>query len=248
MNLETAVAFVTGTNRGLGAALVAALQQQGVKKIYAGSRSGQSGLNGVVDVKLDVTKADEVAAAVELARDTTLLINNAGLNHNAPLLNPLDESSAQLEMEVNYFGTLRMCRVFAPIIVNNGGGTIVNIASILGRVSVPLVGSVAASKAAQINLSQSLRGQLAENKVTVINVMPGPMDTDMARYYPFAKTAPAQVASTIVEAIKGDIEDVYPDAIAQFVAAELDKDAKHVEKNVTSMMVSMKLPPEPVTV
>jgi len=241
MNLEHAIVFVTGANRGLGSALVKALQAAGVEKIYAASRSGKSGLAGVVDVKLDITNAAQVTAAAEQAHDTTLLINNAGVNHNAPLLNPPDDSSAQIEMEVNYFGTLRMCRAFAPIIVGNGGGTIVNIASLLGRISVAPVGSVAASKAALIHLSQAIRGQLADNKVNVLNVMPSAMDTDMARYYPFAKADPAQVAGAIVDAIQQDAEDLYPDAIAQAVAVELSKDPKYVEKNIMSMMTTMTL-------
>jgi short-subunit dehydrogenase len=56
---------------------------------------------------------------------------------------------ARLEMETNYFGTLNMCRAFAPILATNGGGTIVNMLSVSSFYSNPLVASYAASKSAE---------------------------------------------------------------------------------------------------
>lgn len=91
MKIEGAIVFVTGTNRGLGLQLVKALKTMGAAKIYAASRTGELTEEGTIPVKLDITHPDEIAAAAALAQVTTLLINNAGINHAAPLLNPLQD-------------------------------------------------------------------------------------------------------------------------------------------------------------
>jgi NAD(P)-dependent dehydrogenase (short-subunit alcohol dehydrogenase family) len=88
-------------------------------------------------------------------------------------------AASEHEMRVNYFGTLAMCRAFAPILGANGGGAIVNVLSILARVNLPQAGSYSVSKAAAWSLTQALRGQLAAQNTLVIGVMPGFVDTDM---------------------------------------------------------------------
>ena len=231
MQINGEVVFVTGSNRGLGKALVDALKNRGAAKIYASSRSGAA-IPGTVPLQLDITNPIEVMAAARVATDTTILINNAGINFNAPLLNSLNEHHAKLEMDVNYFGTLAMCRAFAPILGKNGGGTIVNMASVGGRVSFPVMGSLCASKAALISLSQSIRAQLTQQQTQVVLVMPGPIDTEMSKYVPMEKANPADVAESILDAIENGVEDLYPDAMAQFIAQQLAADYKAVEKSV----------------
>ena len=83
-SIAGSVAFVTGANRGLGAALVQSLLSRGAQKVYAAARSLDSletlvatGEGKVVPVQLDVTDTEAIRAAAALATDTTLLINNA---------------------------------------------------------------------------------------------------------------------------------------------------------------------------
>jgi short-subunit dehydrogenase len=84
-------------------------------------------------------------------------------------------------MEVNYFGLLRMCRAFAPILAANGGGTLINVLSILSRVAHPAVGSYSASKAAAFSLTQAVRAELQAQGTRVIGVLPAYVATDMAK-------------------------------------------------------------------
>ena len=63
-------------------------------------------------------------------------------------------------MEVNYFGTLSMIRAFAPVLKANGGGAIVNMLSILSRVALPMMGTLCASKAASLSMTQAVRAEL----------------------------------------------------------------------------------------
>ena len=230
MPIMNAVVFVTGANRGLGAALVHEVRQRGAAKVYAATRTGQT-IPGTVPVQLDITKPDQVTAAATLAADTTILINNAGVNFNAPLLNVPGDEFARKEMEVNYFGTLAMCRTFAPVLAANGGGTVVNISSVAGKVSIPVMGSLCASKAALVSLSQSIRAQLAKQNTRVILVTPGLIDTDMSRNVPMDKAKPADVARVILDAVEQNVEDVYPDSMAEYVSSQLLTDPKGIEKS-----------------
>lgn len=235
MNIEQATIFITGCNRGLGAQLVQALMAKNPRKIYASSQTGLLTHEGTTPVQLDITKPEQVQAAAAYATDTTLLINNAGVNHVAPILNPQDENHARSEMEVNYFGTLAMCRGFAPILRTNGG-MIVNIISILARVHAPTDGGLSASKAALLSMSHGLRALLAPHNVHVMTVLPGAMDTDMARLYHGPKTDPQIVAAAIVEAIEQEDEDVYPDDMARGLDAALNADRRAVEKQFAAYL------------
>jgi short-subunit dehydrogenase len=166
----------------------------------------------------------------------TLLINNAGINRSCALLAAPDLQAARAEMETNYFGTLAMCRAFAPVLKANGGGAIVNMLSILGRVNLPLMGSLCASKAAGLSLTQGVRAELAKQGTTVIAVMPGAVDTDMSRDFPPPKMPPREVADAALAALERGHEDVYPGDMAQGVSQGLAADPKAVEKQFAAYL------------
>ena len=109
-----ATALVTGGNRGLGRAIVQELLDRGAAKVYATSRSPFTfDDDRVVTLVVDVTDDASVAAAAEAADDVSILVNNAGIYGNTPLLTaPLEE--IQSEFDTNFFGILRATRAFAP--------------------------------------------------------------------------------------------------------------------------------------
>src|SRR5579863_6029056 len=99
MKLEGSVALVTGANRGLGRAIVAALVEAGAAKVYAAARDERQvprGDSRIVPLTLDTTKPDQIAAAVKNANDVTLLINNAGVSTS---YNVLTMSPAALDAD-----------------------------------------------------------------------------------------------------------------------------------------------------
>lgn len=236
MDVRGKVALVTGANRGIGASLVEALVTAGVSRVYAASRGGrvEATSNTVFPLSLDITSADDIARASETASDVQILINNAGVSSGASLLGAPTLDDAAREMQVNYFGTLAMCRAFAPALARNGGGAIVNVLSILGRVSLPRVGSYSASKAAAYSLTQSLRAELASQGTLVVGVMPGFVDTDMASRVPFPKLSPQALAASVIDALAQGSEDVYPGEAAQ-VAELLRQDPKAVERRFAAL-------------
>ena len=237
MQVNGAVALVSGANGGIGQAFVRALLDAGAAKIYAAARDLPSvddlvsaGAGRVVPIALDVTRDADIAAAAGAASDVTLLINNAGVNSNSRLFTEPDTANAEREMAVNYFGTLKMTRAFAPVLKANGGGTIVNMLSILSRVNLPIMATLCASKAAALSLTQAARAELAGQGTQVIGVMPGAVETRMTAHLDIPKAQPAEVARATLAAVESGEEDIYPGDMAAGVSAGLAADPKAVEK------------------
>lgn len=238
-----AVALVTGCNRGIGPETVRALLKAGAKKIYVGARK----LDGVKElvaaapdtlhpIEIDVTNKEHIAAAARAAKDVTLLVNNAGVNFNTPLFAIENSDNARREMEVNYFGTLAMCRAFQPILKANGGGAIVNMLSILSHVNLPLMGSLCTSKAALYSLTQALRAELKAQGTHVMGVMPGAVDTDMTAGLNVPKIQPAYVAAAIVDGLRRRADEIYPGDMAAGVFYGLSGDPKAVEREFANYL------------
>ncbi len=236
-------ALVTGANRGIGREFVNALAKRGAKRIYASARNidaldelTAAWPDQVQKVKLDITDEQAISQAVLSCGDIDLLINNAGINRLSAFIASDDLSGAREEMETNYFGTLAMCRAFAPILKKSDCGAIVNLLSILARVSLPLMGSLCASKAAGLRLTQGVRAELAAQGTHVLAVMPGAVDTDMSRDFPPPKMPPADVVEHALDALEAGEEDIYPGDMASGVAQGLQANAKGVEKDFAAYL------------
>lgn len=235
------VALVTGANRGIGRAIAGALLERGASKLYAGARRKDSLADlvtqygdRVVPLTLDVTNADQMAAAAKEAEDLTLLVNNAGvvsagMGTSVTSQDALD--AARAEMEVNYFGVLRALHAFTPAIARNGGGSIVNVSSVAGLSNFPVFATYSASKAAVHSLTQATRAELSAQGIQAIGVYPGPVDTDMAEALPWDKATPTSVANAVLDGITAGTEDVYPDAFAVDFGAQFEAGPKQLELN-----------------
>jgi NAD(P)-dependent dehydrogenase (short-subunit alcohol dehydrogenase family) len=220
MKIETATALVTGANRGLGRALAAELLARGAT-VYATARRPETlDLPGARYLALDVTDPASVTAAAEAAPDVNLLINNAGTYTGANLLTAnLDQ--IRLEMDTHYYGTLATSRAFAPKIAANGGGTILNILSVLSWVAFPGTGAYSAAKSAAWSLTNALRLNLAEQGVRVAGLHVGYMDTDMAAEVSAPKVAPEVVAKLAVDGIADGAYEIVVDDVSRTVQAGL---------------------------
>src|SRR5690348_14129494 len=142
MDIKDSVVLVTGGNRGLGKALVQAFLKAGARKIYVGSRTPiETSDPRLQTIKLDITNAQDVATAAQTCQDVTILMNNAGVAASTSFLTAPSLDRARQEMETNYIGTLAMVRAFAPILGRNGGGTLVNMLSVLSWFTTPRLGS-----------------------------------------------------------------------------------------------------------
>ncbi|MFJ5226248.1 SDR family oxidoreductase [Streptomyces sp. NPDC088400] len=217
MDLKDAVAVVTGANRGLGRHLAGQLVERGAKVYAAARRPETVDLPGVTPLRLDVTDEESIRAAARTASDVTLLVNNAGILTPTPLIaGGLD--AVRLEMETNFFGPLTVTRAFAPVIEGNGGGTVLNVLSVLSWMHPAGVGSYAAAKAAAWALTGAAREELAPRGITVSALHVGYMDTDMAADVPAdQKTAPADVATQALYGIETGAREILADEVTRHV-------------------------------
>jgi NAD(P)-dependent dehydrogenase (short-subunit alcohol dehydrogenase family) len=237
--IYTSVALVTGANRGIGRALTQALLERGAAKVYAAARDPETLAelgDRVVPLRLDVTDARQVAAAVRHT-DVELLINNAGYVQPIDLTDDAIVDAARAEMEVNYFGVLRLVHGFADTLAQHGG-MLVNIGSVAGLSNVPLQPTYSASKAAQHSLTQAARALLAARGVTVHGVYPGPVDTDMAKDLPpqFVKTAPEIVAKAVLDGLESGDEDIFPDPFALALGEQFQASPKAAERQLAALV------------
>ena len=217
MKLAGSVALVTGANRGLGAVFVRELLARGAK-VYAGARDVAKlasvvavHRDRIVPLQLDVTDEHSVAAAAEVARDVTLLVNNAGRLDQLSLGEAGDLESLRGEMEVNVFGLSRMCLTFAPIIGRNGGGAIANMLSVASIVSVPWFGSYSSTKAAAMSLTHTMRWDFEPLGISVVGIYAGLIDTEMVANIDLPKVSADAVVTRALDGIEAGEVDIATD-------------------------------------
>ena len=225
MNIEGSIALVTGANRGLGAAFCRSLLDQGAAKVYAAARNPDSvQMHGVVPVRLDITSDSDIAAAVAMCSDLTLLINNAGISNATPALSLNGIDGGRAEFDTNVFGTLAMSRAFAPVLGSNGGGAMVNVLSVLSWVAMPGTAYYCASKAAAWSFTNALRLDLAAQHTQVVALHVGLMDTDMAAGLNSPKSSPDDVAAQTLAGVAAGAFEVLADDTSRHVRSALSAD------------------------
>ncbi|MFJ2915410.1 SDR family oxidoreductase [Streptomyces sp. NPDC087228] len=231
MWISGAVALVTGANRGLGASFTQALLARGAATVYAAARDASMG--SVTDprvkpIDLDITDRAAVAAVAQRCGDVDLLVNNAGAMLLGPLITAPDTAAARTEMEVNYFGTLEMCRAFAPVLARNGGGALVNMLSVVSWYTVPFNASYCASKSAEWALTNAARVELHGQGTHVVGVHAGFIDTDMAADVSEAKIAPEDVVAQALDAVENNVTEVITDEWTRHVKSTLPVDQEEL--------------------
>jgi NAD(P)-dependent dehydrogenase (short-subunit alcohol dehydrogenase family) len=234
-------AFVTGASGGIGQCFVAELLERGAHRVYAADLASKDIARTdlrIVSRALNIPDEVSVAEAAGAASDVQLLVNNAGVSLRAPFIGARSMASARREIETNYLGTLAMCRAFASALAKrqrSGGSVIVNVESILGKVTLPNLGSYCASKAALLRLSEGVRAELAAQATQVVLVLPWAVDTAMSGPFTGEKTPPAEVAQrTIGVAIAGDDEALIHD-YSHKLERRLRNDPKDLERGDLSI-------------
>ncbi len=171
--------LVTGATTGIGRATAEHLASRGYF-VYAGARKDAdmealNSIENIMAVRLDVTKQDQVDAAVRLieeqGRGLWGLVNNAGVAVFAPLTESTQED-LEFVFEVNVFGVFRVTQAFAPMIIESKG-RIVNISSVSGVFSAPTAGIYSGSKHALEAMTDSLAMELQDLGVHVAAINPG---------------------------------------------------------------------------
>ena len=212
MNVNDAVVFVTGANRGIGLAFARAALARGARKVYAAARDPSAiTLAGVVPTRLDVTDEASVAAAAAQCGDVTLVVNNAGIAQFGGFLAADAVAEARKHLDVNFFGPLFVARAFAPVLAAHGGGGIINVLSIASWTNRPMLAVYGASKTAAWGLTNALRNELRAQKTQVMALHMGFVDTDLTKGIDLPKASPADIVSRAYDGLEAGAEQVLAD-------------------------------------
>ncbi len=188
------VAIVTGGSRGIGLAIARTLGAEGARVAIASrtareleeardglARDGVEAFARATDVARFDSAQALAAAVLERWGRIDVLVNNAGVNGAIGRIDECDVDEWKLAFEVNVFGTMHMCRAVLPVMRANRRGKIVNLAGggVGGPGVAPRVSAYAASKAAVVQLTESLAREVVDDCVQVNAIAPGAVVTEM---------------------------------------------------------------------
>jgi NAD(P)-dependent dehydrogenase (short-subunit alcohol dehydrogenase family) len=208
-DLTGRTAFVTGASRGIGRAIAVALAQAGADlALVARTAEGlaeaaddvtAAGRKAVIipaDVVDQTSVADAVAAAIEELGHVDVVVNNAGGSNFMVAFRDLRLSGWDKLMRLNLSSAVYVCQAFAPHLLDRGSGSVINVASVAGVASAPLISPYGAAKAGLISLTKTLAVEWASNGVRVNALCPGWTATDLNRnLWDDPVTGPATIAT-----------------------------------------------------
>ena len=224
--------LVTDGKTELGQAIVRALVKAGADIVWVGHaepwKKAGIGLDDIATlpqvtlVPLDLTNGRSVTElAGEIGGKVDIVINNAELHRTHGIATRRGTDVAKAEMDINYFGLLRLAQEFGPALKGRsadgetGATAWVNLLSIYALSNFPPHGTFSASKAAAHSLAQCLRAEMRPAGIRVINLFPGPIDDEWNEQMPAPKLSAQALAASIVKALRDGVEDVYPGDVAQ---------------------------------
>jgi len=185
-------------------------------------RAAELGL-AMETLELDVSKLDSIEGIVSgIAREAgrlDVVINNAGY----ALFGALEDiplKDLKREFDTNVFGLILVSKAALPIMRNNGGGTIVNISSVAGRVAVPVMGAYSASKFSVEAFSLAMNAEARQFGVRVISIEPGPVDTKFSENAIKASGHIVHRADSPYAGAYVKIKEMYEDGSSSGVSAE----------------------------
>jgi 2-hydroxycyclohexanecarboxyl-CoA dehydrogenase len=186
--LENKIAIVTGAGQGIGRAIAIKLAAEGATVVVTDVNEGTAketadGLgNGSVGLQLDVTDRDSVDRVVAQVKEQfgriDVLVNNAGWDKAEPFVDS-EVSTWDRIVAINLYGQLHTCHAVLPIMIEQGGGRVVNIGSDSGRVGSSGEAVYSAAKGGVIAFTKTIAREVARAGVTANCVSPGPTDTEL---------------------------------------------------------------------
>jgi NADP-dependent 3-hydroxy acid dehydrogenase YdfG len=222
VELDGALACVTGGARGIGRATAAELASRGAK-VWIGDIDEEAAAEAAVGLgkevrskRLDVTDADSFSGFLRAAEETdgplAVLVNNAGI---MPLGRFLEQDPALGErvLQINFGGVVNGMRLALPGMVRRGSGHIANVASLMAKLAVPGAAMYTGAKHAVLGFTDSVREEIVGSGVTLSTVMPSAVETELIAGIPQGRglpvVKPEDVAKAIADSCGNGRHDVY---------------------------------------
>jgi len=245
--------LITDGRTELGQAMARAVSDTDATTIFVGiseawrGETGEDTLRKIPNVELmplDVTDTISVnELAAEIGGKVDILINTAEHVRAGGAMYANGIITARDEMEVNYFGLLRLIQAFGPVMKSRGAdGTNsatawVNLLSVYALSNLPAFGSTSASQAAAHSLAQCLRAEFQGGGIKVLNVLFGPLEEDWRQPLPPPKVTPEQLARATTNALQQGLEELSVGAIAEDMVKRWKEDPRVLERELTSGMM-----------
>lgn len=188
--MKDKIVVVTGGSRGIGKSIVNKFAQEGAKVIFSISKNACSyDFENIKSISMDVNDVDSIESFVLDIKSKfgkiDVLINNAGIINDS-LIEKIDDESWDVVLNTNLKGVFNFTRAIAPIMMENGYGSIVNISSVVGVYGNVGQTNYSASKAGIIGMSYTWAKEFTRKGANVRTnvVAPGYIDTDMMKGVP----------------------------------------------------------------
>lgn len=241
--------LITDGRTPLGQAMARAVSAAGASLVFVGIAEtwrpygGAEELVAIPNVEimpLDVTDTISVKElASEIGGKVDILINTAEHVRAGGAMDRDGIVTARDEMEVNYFGPLRLIQAFGPGMRFRGADGVnsacawVNLLSVYALSNWPAYGSTSASQAAAYSLSQCLRGEFRGSGVKVLNALFGPLEEDWRQHLPPPKVTPERLAKAVVGALQQGLEDIAVGDVAEDFMLRWKEDPRVLERELT---------------
>jgi 3-oxoacyl-[acyl-carrier protein] reductase len=216
------VAMVTGAGGGVGKAISMRLASEGCKVVLLGRdrtklqkvASEIGNKSSTMTVITDITKEAEILSAIDQTIKSfdkiDILINNAGIINDPVLFHEMTEDQWDDLIETNLTGTLRMTKAVIPVMMKNGGGSIVNISSVLGIRSIPKVplSVYGVTKAGVIMFTKSIAVEYGQYEIRCNCIAPSTIRSSIIEPYLQDEEAKKVLESTFPLRKVGEPEDI----------------------------------------
>jgi NAD(P)-dependent dehydrogenase (short-subunit alcohol dehydrogenase family)/uncharacterized OB-fold protein len=242
--------LITDGRTAVGQAMAKAFSEAGASIVFVGIADawkpfpGMEALRGIERVEivpLDMTDTESVAEQAEQnGGRIDIIVNTAEHIRTGGIMDRRGISIAREEMDVRFFGLMRLAQAFGPVMRSRGAdgvssaAAIVNLLSVYALMNWPDYGAYSSVEAACLSATQSLRAELRPGGVRMVNVFFGPLETEWFQTVPPPKVTPAALARAVVDALQRGLEDVFVGDVAEDVRARLAVNPKALERELAS--------------
>jgi NAD(P)-dependent dehydrogenase (short-subunit alcohol dehydrogenase family)/uncharacterized OB-fold protein len=192
-------------------------------------------------VSLDLTDTESVTEQAEQnGARIDIIVNTAEHIRAGGIVNRRGLTVAREEIDVRYFGQLRLAQAFGPILRFRGADgansatAFVNLLSVHALMNWPAYGSYSATEAACLSAAQCMRAELRPGGVKVVNVFFGPLEIEWFQTVPPPKVAPKTLATAVIRALRQGVEDVFVGDVAEDVRQRLAVNPKALERELAT--------------